>query len=294
MPFRGIYPALTTPLDEQDQLNETALRAILDFQLDAGVHGFWILGGMGEGLLLSTAERERAAEIAVEHVAGRGQVIVHIGAMTTREAAHLAAHAERIGADAIACLPPLYYRPDRQGIIDHYRLVAEASALPLFAYNIPGSTNVTITAELLQELAEQIPTVRGIKHSSFDLYSYQQMRERTAWCDFTLFSGSDEVLLAALSMGGDGAVGSTFNLMPSWFVQLYDAFRQGDLARAQEWQQRINGVIRLLLEVGVLSATKEGMRLLGFDCGVARRPIRPLSAGERETLRAGLAKAGVI
>ena len=294
MPFRGIYPALITPLDQHDQLNESALRGILDFQLEAGVHGFWILGGMGEGLLLSTAERERAAEIVVEQVAGRGKVIVHIGAMTTREAAHLAAHAERIGADAIACLPPLYYRPDHQGIIDHYRIVAEASALPLFAYNIPGATNVTITPELLQELAEQIPTVRGIKHSSFDLYSYEQMRERLSWCDFTLFSGSDEVLLAALSMGGDGAVGSTFNLMPSWFVQLYDAFRQGDLARAQEWQRRINGVIRLLLAVGVLSATKEGMRLLGFDCGLARRPIRPLSAGERETLRAGLAEAGVI
>jgi len=293
MPFRGIFPALLTPFDEQDRVNETVLRDILDFQLWAGVHGFWVCGGSGEGLLLSGEERRRVAEIVVEQVGGRAKVIVHVGAMTTQEAASLARDTESIGADAVACLPPLYFRTDPQAILDHYRLVAEATSLPLFAYNIPGSSGVTITPELLQRLAAEIPTLRGVKHSSYDLYAFQQMRQLCG-PDFTLFSGSDEVFLAALSMGGDGAVGSTLNLIPGAFVELYDAFRQGEIARAQELQRKINAVIRVLLGVGALPGTKEAMRLIGFNCGICRRPLRPLSEEQRESLRVGLEATSLL
>ncbi len=293
MPFRGIYPALLTPFDADGQVNETVLRELLDFQLWAGVHGFWINGGAGEGLLLTIEERRRVAEIVMDHVRDQVPVIVHVGALTTQEAATLARHAETIGAAAVACLPPLYYRPDEIAIVDHYRQVASATSLPLFAYNIPGATGVALTPELIGRLVAEIPTVRGIKHSSFDLYAFQQMRERTDE-DFTLFSGSDEVLLAALSMGGNGAVGSNFNLLPGAFVELYEAFRQGDIGRAQRLQERVNAIIRVLLRFPILPATKSAMRCIGLNCGDCRRPLRTLSAAEEEALRAGLEEAGLL
>ena len=138
--FKGLYPALATPMDENGELAEGALRAIIESNIESGVHGGWVAGGTGESVLLDDEENMRVAEIVVDQAAGRANTIMHVGASTTKRAAKMAEHAAKVGAEAICCVPPFFYRPTDEGVVQHYKAVGEASDLPLFVYNLPQAT----------------------------------------------------------------------------------------------------------------------------------------------------------
>lgn len=288
--FKGVWPALVTPLTADDRINVSATRRLLDALLEAGVHGFYVCGGTGEGVLLPMQERRIMAETVVEHVGGRAPVIVHVGAVATADAVELARHAARIGAEAIAAVPPFYYRVDFQAIREHYRIIAGASDLPLYLYYIPGATGVTLTAEQMWELC-QIPGVCGFKYSAFDLYLLERILDLSQG-QVNVFSGPDELFLPCQALGVDGAVGSTYNILPRHFVRLYDACQAGDMATARRLQAQANRVIAVYLQHGGLKALKEILRMLGHDCGYCRRPIGRMSREEVAALRADLEAAG--
>jgi N-acetylneuraminate lyase len=284
--FTGIWPALFTPLTEDEQVNVPVARKLIDHLIDAGISGLYVCGGTGEGILLPAAERKRMAEVAIEQSGGRVPVIVHVGAPATADALTLAAHAEQIGADGVAAIPPFYYQVGFQGIIEHYELIAGASSLPFYLYYIPSTTGVTLTAEQMWTLC-QIPNVQGFKYSAFDMYLLEQILALGGGT-LNVFSGPDQLLAPMLTVGVDGAIGSTYNLLPHHFVKLYEAFRAGDLARARVLQSQANRVIDTFIAHGGLPAAKEMMRMIGFDCGACRRPFRRLSADEVAALRADL------
>ncbi|HIQ06011.1 MAG TPA: dihydrodipicolinate synthase family protein, partial [Anaerolineae bacterium] len=158
--LRGVMPALLTPFDERGAVNEPVARELVDRLVAAGVNGFYVCGGTGEGLLLTPAERKRMAEIVVDQVAGRVPVVIHVGAIDTATAVDLAAHARAIGADAVSAIPPFYYALDVAAIKEHYRLIGEAARLPLYIYNIPDATGVAVTPEMLVEFM-QMEWLRG-------------------------------------------------------------------------------------------------------------------------------------
>lgn len=291
--LRGIFPALLTPLsDDGTEVNETALRRLVDMLVAAGVHGFFVCGGSGEGILLTPQERRRILEAVVDQTAGRAQIIAHVGAVSTAQAQELARHAAQVdGVDAIAAIPPIYFKVDAAALHDHYRMIAEAAGeMPLWVYNIPSSTGVEITAPVMSNLLS-IPTVSGIKYSSYNLFDMKRILELRG--DLTVHSGFDEVCVAGLSMGAHGAIGSTYNVLPTTFVKLFNAAASGDWPLAQSIQTQANHVIEALISVPLIAGMKAILTSWGIDCGGPRRPQRPLTAEERTHLLAAVKRAGL-
>ncbi len=288
--WTGIWPALVTPLTGDERINVPVTRRLVDHLIAAGVGGFYVCGGTGEGILLPLVERKRMAEVVVEQVGGRAPVIVHVGAAATADALTLAAHAGAVGADAVAAVPPFYYNVGFRAIKEHYELIARACALPLYIYYIPGSTGVTVSAAQMWELC-QIPGVRGFKYTAPDMYLLEQIFS-LAQGRVNVFSGPDQLLAPMLTVGVDGAIGSTYNVLPRHFVKLYDAFRAGDVDGARRLQAQGNRVIDTLHQYGGLVALKEAMRFIGFDCGYYRRPFGRLGDDEVALLRVALEQVG--
>jgi N-acetylneuraminate lyase len=291
--IHGIIPALLTPLNEAGTaVNHATLRRLVEFHIERGVSGFFVCGGSGEGLLLTAPERQAVLETVVEVVDRRASVIAHIGALDTATAQQLAAHAAGLKVDAVAAVPPFYFRVDEAALYDHYRLIADAAAgTPVYLYNIPSATGVEITAAMMAKLIKN-PAVRGIKYTSSNFYDMRNIIE-LAPGELTVLSGSDEVFIAGLAMGAHGAIGSTYNVMPATFAALYQAFRAGNIAEAQELQFRANRVIKALLTVPLIAGLKVILSSWGYDCGGPRRPQRPITAAERALLLDAVAAAGL-
>jgi N-acetylneuraminate lyase len=291
--IHGIIPALITPLNEDGTaVNYATLRQLVEFHILRGIRGFFVCGGSGEGLLLTPDERQAVLEAVIAAVNGRVSVIAHVGALDTATAQRLAAHAAGLEVAAVAAVPPFYFRVDEAALYDHYRLIADAAAgTPVFLYNIPSATGVEITAAAMAKLIK-IPAVRGIKYTSSNFYDMHNIIE-LAPNELTVLSGSDEVCLAGLAMGAHGAIGSTYNVMPATFAALYQAFRAGDLAGAQELQFRANRVIKALLSVPLIAGLKAILSSWGYDCGGPRRPQRPITDEERALLLDAVAAAGL-
>jgi N-acetylneuraminate lyase len=291
--IRGILPALLTPMDEDGaSVNHATLTRLVDFHIASGASGFFVCGGTGEGLLLRPPEREAVLKTVLEAARGRASVIAHIGTPDTSTACELAAHAAGLGVDAIAAVPPIYFKVDQDALVDHYRLIAAAAPdTPIYPYNIPSSTGVEISAAVMARLLE-IPTVGGIKYSSYNLFDMRNIIE-LAPERLTVLSGFDEVCVAGLAMGAHGAIGSTYNIMPAAFSALYAAMQAGDIATAQELQFRANRVIAALLSAPLIAGLKAVLSQRGYDCGGPRRPQRPLVSEERQRLLDAVATAGL-
>jgi len=287
----GILPALLTPFDRDGRVDLKTAAKIVRRALDAGCSGFFVGGSSGEGLLLSPDERKQLAEGIVKEMAGAAAVIVHVGAPSTDEAADLARHAQRIGADAVSSIPPIYYRVGLQGMADHYRLIGEASDLPLHIYYFPGATGVSVEARDFAERLSGIPTLRGLKFTDYNLFLMRQIQEAFDG-RLNVLSGPDEVFVAARMMGADGAIGTTYNLIPQVFVRADQAFRRGDISAAQDLQFRANRAIAAMIRHGGLPAFKAAMGFLGIDCGAPRRPLAPLNASALASLRKELEEIG--
>ena len=283
---KGICPAIVTPFDKQGALDTPALRRIVQHQLRAGVDGFYVGGGTGEGLLMSQAERQAALEAVIDEVQGRALVIAHIGAFRTPETLELARHASEVGADAIAALPPGYfYKPDALGLVRYYTAVAEASRVPLLVYNIPQRTGISMSSELFERLLKISPIV-GMKDSSGNIFALGLFFSNGA--KPVIFQGEDTLLLAGLLAGACGGIGATYNIMPQLFVKLWRCFQSNDLQGAAQTQARINEIINALLTVDLFGGLKQTLAWMGLECGEPRSPNRPLTEEETAKLHASL------
>jgi N-acetylneuraminate lyase len=282
--IHGILSALITPFDGEGRVNTAVLRDLVRFQMQAGLTGFFVNGGTGEGLLLDPDERKEILEVVLEEVNGNATVIAHIGAIATHTAADLAAHAQSAGATAVAAIPPIYFRVDQPALKEHYRAIAQAAPnMPLWLYNIPGATGVTITSDIFADLLD-IPQIAGIKYTSYDFFTMRAIIELGQARGVTVLSGPDEMCLPALTMGAMGAIGTTYNILPGHYAQLYRAYCDGDLEQAQGRQYQANRVIKAFTSMPSIAAVKEILARMGFDCGAPRRPLRPLTADESQKL----------
>jgi N-acetylneuraminate lyase len=290
--LRGIFPALLTPLsDDGSEVNYEALRQLVEMQIASGVHGFFVCGGSGEGILLTAGERRQILETVLDQVNGRARIIAHVGAVSTAQAQELAEHAASLQVDAIAAIPPIYFKVDGAALHDHYRMIAESAGdTPLWVYNIPSATGVEITAAVMADL-RTIPMVSGIKYSSYNLYDMKRIISLSP--DITVHSGFDEVCVAGLTMGAHGAIGSTYNVLPATFVKLFEAASRGEWAEAQAIQGRANEAIQALLSVPLIGGMKAILTAWGINCGSARRPQRPLTDVERSIILAAVEAAGI-
>ena len=179
------------------ELNEAALREVIEFNIQAGVHGFWVAGGTGESVLLEDEENMRIAEIASDQSRGRIENIMHVGAATTARAVKLAEHAAKSGVEAICCVPPFFYRQSDEAIVEHYKAVGAAANLPLFVYNLPQATGVEITPEMMQKIQDGVPQLKGLKHSAVTFANVRAFSNMGLQC----LVGNAMLMLPALTIG---------------------------------------------------------------------------------------------
>jgi N-acetylneuraminate lyase len=214
-----------------------------------------------------------------------------VGAVSTAQGQELASHAANLEVDAIAAIPPIYFKVDGTALREHYQMIGDAAGeKPLWVYNIPSATGVEITATIMADLLK-IPTVSGIKYSSYNLFDMKKIIDLSP--NLTVHSGFDEVCVAGLTMGAHGAIGSTYNVLPETFVKLYHAAALGDWSKAQELQGRANKVIQALVSVPLMAGMKAILDAWGIPCGGPRRPQRPLSTAERTTILEAVKNAGI-
>jgi N-acetylneuraminate lyase len=290
MRVNGVLPALLTPYDSDGRVSEEMLRRLVAHYVQLGVSGLYVCGAAGEGVLLSVAERKKVTEIVMSESRQRVPAIVHVGSVSTEDAAELAAHAERVGANAIASVPPFFYPCSAEAIFQHYSNIAKRSRLPLLLYNIPALTGVTVTPRMMLQLME-IPTAAGMKFSSNDLFQMHQILE-LGQGRLNVLSGSDEIFLAALAMGAHGAIGLTINFMPKLFMDIFSSFQAGEMEKAQRAQFAACRIIAVLTQYSVIPAAKEIMAWRGFNCGQARGPLETLTEDQKRSLRKDLDQLG--
>ena len=288
--FQGVIPAVITPMTEDDRINEEAFRKVMEFNVQAGVHGFWLAGGSGESVMLDDEENSRLAEIAVDQCRDRVKTIMHVGAPTTARAAQMAEQAAKSGVDAICCVPPFFYRLSDGEIVEHYRTVAAAADLPLFVYNLPQCTGVEITPDLMRKIQDRVPQLRGLKHSAMNIAFVGDFAKMRLSC----FIGNGTLMLPAMTIGAVGCVDGPISLAPELWMRIWRSYRSGDLKGAEAAQDQAREVYSLFLMAGYFPAMKFLLgEKLGVDCGAPRQPLLPLDPDQREDILTKAAKLGL-
>ena len=289
--FSGVYPAMITPMTADGQLNESIFRQVMEFNIQAGVHGFWVAGGTGESVLLDDEENRRIAEIAVDQAQGRINNIMHVGAPTTARSAKLAEHAAKCGVDAICCVPPFFYSQSDEAIVEHYRIVAGAADLPFFVYNLPQATQVEITPALLQKIQDKVPQLEGLKHSAFYMGFVRHFSNMGLNC----MIGNCRLMLPALTVGAQGCIDGPPNMAPELWVAVWDAFQAGNLKEAIAAQEKC-AKVAVLAETPRFPAVIKAVisERLGVDCGDPRPPYQSLTPSERSELSQKLKTLGLV
>ena len=289
--FEGVFTALVTPF-RGGALDEPALCNLVERQVEAGVEGVVPCGSTGEAATLSHAEHRRVVEVCVAAARGRVQVLAGTGSNSTSESIELTRHAREAGADGAVLISPYYNKPTQEGVVAHYAAVARATGFPLVVYNIPGRTASNILPATMARLAE-IDQVVGVKEACGDL---AQISRVVALCPegFTVLSGDDALILPVIAVGGRGVISTTSNVAPRAVVELVDAARRGDLARARELHLRLLPLVDALFCETNPIPVKAALALLGQIDDEIRLPLTPLGAANRGRLQAVLKEQGIL
>lgn len=292
-PLKGIVAAMVTPFRPSGGVDEKALASLTETLIQAGVHGLYPLGTTGEALLMTLPERREAAEVVLREARGRAPVVVQVGALRTADAVDLAKHAVDAGADGIGAVTPAYYTVSEQEMLAYYAAIAGAVPpdFPVYLYNIPQCSANRLTPAVVRALAADFPNVVGVKNSTPDLVLFQQYL--SARPGFSALIGCDQLILAALAMGGTGAVSGNVNVVPEPYVALYDAFRAGNLRLARELQAKVNAAAAVLKNGASLAHFKAGLDFRGLSGGSVRPPLLNLAVEERSRFYETLEALGV-
>ncbi|MDH5688249.1 MAG: 4-hydroxy-tetrahydrodipicolinate synthase [Candidatus Bathyarchaeota archaeon] len=280
---KGIIPAMVTPLNNDEELDEDGLRELVNYLIDSGVHGVFVCGSQGEFFALEKEEKKRAIKVTVDEANGRVPVYAGTGDVTTRSVIELSRYAEDVGADAVSVVTPFFIRPTQEELFQHYENVAEAVDIPVLLYNNPGRTGVDLSVPTVARLAE-IDNIVGIKDSSGDLTLTAEYI-RSCPDDFAVIAGRDSLILATLVYGGKGAIAATANVVPKIVVGIYESFIRGDIGKARELQFTLLP-LRLAFGLGTFPiVVKEAMNILGKPAGPAKSPVTHFPEESREKLK---------
>jgi 4-hydroxy-tetrahydrodipicolinate synthase len=288
--LRGSMVALITPFKE-GKVDYAALEALVEWQIASGQKALVPCGSTGESATLSHEEHAEVVTAVIRAAAGRVPVIAGTGSNATAEAIRLTRDAERAGAAAALLISPYYNRPTQDGIVEHYRAVANATGLPLIVYNIPGRTGSTIEPATLRRLSE-IERIVGVKEATGSL---DRVMDTIAACGdgFAMISGEDSLTLPIITMGGTGVISAVANVIPAEMARLTDAALAGRWEEARRLHYQVLPVIRAcFLETNPIPV-KAALAMLGRCRDELRLPLLPMTAGARERLAAALAAAGI-
>ena len=280
--YEGVIPAFYACYDEAGEVSPERVRALTQYFIDKGVKGVYVNGSSGECIYLSVADRKLILENVMEVAKGKLTVIAHVACNNTKDSVELAKHAESLGVDAIAAIPPIYFRLPDYSIAKYWNdMSAAAPNTDFVIYNIPQLSGTTLTPALYAEMRKN-PRVIGVKNSSMPTQDIQIFVAEGGE-DHIVFNGPDEQFISGRVIGAKAGIGGTYAVMPDLFLKLNQLIIDKDLDRAKELQHAINSVIYKMVSgrANLYAVMKESLRLNeDLDMGSGRAPLEPLSEGD--------------
>jgi 4-hydroxy-tetrahydrodipicolinate synthase len=276
--LHGIVPPIITPMNADESINIPELRNQIERQIAGGVHGIFCFGTNGEGYILSMKEKEEILEATIDQVAGRVPVYAGTGCISTADTVYMSRRAEEMGADVLSIITPSFALASQEELYRHYVEVAKHVNIPIVLYNIPPRTGNKLLPETVARLAKDVDVICGAKDSSGDIENLKAFIRvgQELGRQFSVFAGNDGAILTGLREGGAGGIAGRANLYPKTVAAIYDSFVAGDIARAEECQQRISTLQRVFKFGNPNTIIKKAVNLLGYPVGECRRPFNYL------------------
>ena len=280
--YQGIFPAFYACYDDAGAISPERVRAFTQYLIDKGVTGLYVGGSSGECIYQSVAERKLLLENVMEVARGKITIIAHVACNNTNESRQLAAHAEAQGVDAIASIPPIYFRLPDHAVAQYWNDISAAAPNTDFViYNIPQLAGVALSEKLYREMRRN-PRVIGVKNSSMPAMDIERFKHAGGE-DSIVFNGPDEQFVSGRAIGADGGIGGTYGAMPELFLKMDALIREGDWATARRIQADVNDIIAALCSgrgsmyavIKKVIEVREGLRL-----GGVRAPMPNLSDGD--------------
>ena len=277
--YQGIFPAFYACYDQDGKVSPQTVRDLARYFLDKGVKGLYVGGSSGECIYQSVAERKLTLENVMAEVGGKMTIIAHVACNNTADSRELAAHAESLGVDAVAAIPPIYFKLPPKAIAKYWNDISDAAPNTDFViYNIPQLAGVALTVPLLQEMLKN-PRVIGVKNSSMPVQDIQMWKDEGA----LVFNGPDEQLLSGLAAGAAGGIGGTYAAMPELYLEIARCFQAGQLEKGREVQNECCRIIYKMCSAqgNMYAVIKEIIRLQGGpNVGGVRAPLLNLAEGD--------------
>ena len=275
--YQGVFPAFYACYEDDGSVSPARTRALAKYLLEKGVKGLYVGGSSGECIYQSVAERKVILENVMAEVGGKMTIIAHVACNNTADSQELARHAESLGVDAIASIPPIYFHLPPYGIADYWNdISAAAPNTDFIIYNIPQLAGVSLTIPLLQEMKKN-PRVIGVKNSSMPTQDIQMWKDEGG-PDFVVMNGPDEQFISGLAMGATGGIGGTYAVMPELYLKVMDLYQAGEMKLAAEIQNEICRIIYKMCSAhgNLYAVMKAVLKKHGMDVGSVRKPMPAL------------------
>ena len=283
--FKGAYTALVTPFKD-GKINYNKMAELIEFQINEGIDGLVVCGTTGESATLSDKEKRRLIKFTVETVNGRVPVIAGTGSNNTIHTIKLSKFAEKVGVDGLLLVTPYYNKSSQNGLIAHFRAIAESVTTPCILYNVPSRTGVNLLPDTVAKLAE-VENIVGIKEASGNFSQLLELMAKVPK-DFIVLSGNDDSIVPLLSIGGKGVISVLSNIYPKDTHNMCQAFFLGETNYAKELQLRYASLIKALFIEPNPMPVKDAMNILDMDVGNTRLPLVEVSDDTHEILKSVL------
>lgn len=294
--IKGVVVPILTVIDKDERIDEARVRAQVDYVIEGGVSGILAFGSNGEFYVVEEDEMKRGLQIMVDQAAGRVPVYFGIGAISTKKCCRLAKMAVENGAASVSVLQPMFLKPTRAELYNHFKTIAESVPnTPVLLYNNPGRVGYTLAADLVDELAHTVPNIVGMKDTSGDITQTAEFIRRTRDVGFKVFGGKDTLLYASMCHGAVGGVCTAANFMPELITDVYNKYIAGDLQGSLEAQFKLNPVRLAMDPASFPVAAKDMATLRGREVGVPYLPNLPTPEGPvMEGFRRTMTEAGLL
>lgn len=281
--FKGCATAIVTPFNEKNEIDFEEFRRLIDFQIENGVNGIVVCGTTGESATLSKEEKQELIKNCVKVVNKRVPVIAGIGSNNTKTVIENEKFAEEVGVDSLLAVTPYYNKTTQKGLIEHFKVIAKNTKLPIILYNVPSRTGVDIGPSTYLELSK-IENIVATKEASGDISKVLKIR---SLCkdNLAVYSGNDDQIIPFLSLGGIGVISVLSNIMPKYTSLMIEKYFDKKIEEASKMQIEVSNIIELLFKEVNPIPVKEALNIQGFKVGKPRLPLIECSKELKERLK---------
>lgn len=297
MSFEGTIVAMVTPFTSEDEVNEAGMRENINYLIENGVDGILAAGTTGESATITHEEQRNMIDVLIDEVNGRVKTIAGAGSNSTKEALSLVKYAENAGADAALVITPYYNKPQPHGLVEHYKILADSTEVPIIVYNVPSRTGTDIDVDSIGQIAG-IDNIVAIKEASPDMDKvsmiYRKLLDLGLDDQFNILSGNDNLTLPMISMGAKGVISVVANVDPARMSQMVNQAMGGDFKKAAQTHYDLYELMKVLFVESNPVPTKECLNLMGRPAGHVRMPLAPLKEESKQKLQAVLNNLALI